>query len=168
MGSSGPWECGGLTGGCACRCHKLSAGRRASTQAAPRLWTPSMDAKLVQGIREGVPIKLLAQKLRVSLRQATDRLDEIGESTRTGWRTRHEAGLALGVSWRATARWQADGLLAVERYGRGRWWRIKDADLAAFVRQHAGVLFDAAKVRDPALKRVAEVAALANRRQAAS
>jgi hypothetical protein len=157
------WACLQADPPCGCTCHKISAGRRASRKAPRRLWTPSMDAKVVKGLRDGMTQKMIAEKLRLDPRQVADRIQELGESQRTGWRTRHEVTLALGVTWRSASRWQADGLLPLQQYG-GRWWRISEEDVQAFVQRHAGRLFEPSTVRDPTMRRLAEVSALANRR----
>lgn len=94
------------------------------------------------------------------------RMSDLGLSVRTGWRSDFEVQKALGVSWRFTRRWRDQGLLVYGAHNSTTWHRISDADLEAFVREHAGVLISVEKIRDPGLKRIAEVAALVNQRRA--
>lgn len=145
--------------GCACACHRVTH------RQSPRLWTAHMDDAVRSAIAGGDHPRKVAASLHLTEDSIRHRIKQLGLSCRDGWRTRAEVSRALGVSWRSIERWRGSGALRVVPHG-SRWTRITEADLRAFVLNAAGVLFDASTVTDPALRRLAETAAIANRRRA--
>jgi len=150
-------RCGVL--GCECQCHR--AGRR----QPPRLWTPGMDHELTDAIVHGEHPSVIAARMRLTVDSVKWRVKSLGLSLRDGWRSRQEVALVLGAPRRSVDAWMRQGKLRVTRHG-SRWTRVADTDLQAFVSAYAGVLFAAETVADPSLRRLAETAALANRRRA--
>lgn len=148
-------QCGIL--GCECACH------RAKVRQVPRLWTPGMDRSLTEAIERGDHLKTIAARLHLTEDSIRWRVRQLGLSLRDGWYSRQEIGPLLGVGRRSVDRWMRTGLLAVTRHGT-RWTRVRQADLLSFVQAQAGVEFDPSGVGDPALKRLADVSAVANRR----
>jgi hypothetical protein len=159
------WSCLDQPDGCGCQCHAIAAGKARGKKKSPTRWTPSRDAQVLAMFREGRTQKEIADTLYCSPQAVRHRLMFMGESSRAGWRSEHEVGRALGVSWRFTRRWRLDGQLKFRAHDSSTWHRIADAHLEAFVREYAGILFDPQKVRDPSLRMLAEVSATANRRQ---
>jgi hypothetical protein len=147
--------------GCACACH------RAVKRRPPIVWTHGMDRRLRAAIERGEHPEVIADGMALSLEAIRWRVKTLGLSLRDGWRSRQEVQAALGAPRRAVDRWMRDGHLRVTRHGT-RWTRVTDDDLRAFVGTHAGVLFDPGCVEDPQLRSLAETAAMANRRRAAS
>jgi excisionase family DNA binding protein len=145
--------------GCECGCH------RAKRRQVPRLWTPGMDRELSAAVLRGEHPNTIAATMHLSVDSIKWRIKTLGLSLRDGWRSREDVAAMLGVGRRAVARWVRDGTLPSVLHGR-RWTRVTDADLRAFVVAHAGLLFDPFGVADPELGRLAETAALANRRLA--
>jgi hypothetical protein len=124
-----------------------------------------MDDRLMAMVRDGKTRKEIADAFGVSQHAVRHRIADLGESVRLGWRSEFEVQRALGVSWRFTRRWRLDGQLVFRGHDTSTWHRINDADLEAFVRQYAGILFRVEKVRDPSLRRLAEISATANLRR---
>lgn len=152
-------RCGTL--GCGCGCH------RAKVRQVPRTWTPLLDQTLTEALARGGSVPEIADRLRLTQHSVRWRVRHLGLSTRDGWRSRREVAQVLGVSRRAVDRWWHSGLLRVELHGT-RWTRVTHADLRAFVSEYAGVLVDHACIADPALRSLAETAAIVHRRRAAS
>ena len=143
--------------GCTCACHR--------PRQEPRLWTPDMDRQLSRAIDRGDTIRTIATAMRLTEESIRWRVKKLGRSLREGWRSRAEIARCLGVPRRSVDRWARDGHLVVTRHGT-RWTRVRDVDLWTFVGQHAGALFDPLGVSDPTFRRLAETAAMANRRRA--
>ena len=150
-------RCGVL--GCECGCH------RQKQRQSPRLWTREMDEQVTNGIERGETPSQIAARLHLTEDSIKWRVKQLGRSLRDGWRSRQEVTAVLGVPRRAVDAWMRDGTLRVTRHG-SRWTRVSDRDLEAFVVAYAGVLFEADTVADAGLRRLAETAALANRRRA--
>ena len=145
--------------GCPCPNHLVKV------RQVPRLWTPAMDQTLVDALGRGEHPTQIAARLHLTVDSIKWRLKQLDHSLREGWRSRQEVAAILGVGRRAVDRWMRSGALRVARHGT-RWTRVRDADLEAFVAAQAGLLFDPATVTDSALRRLAEVTAVANRRRA--
>ena len=123
-----------------------------------------MDRELTEALQGGQHPAQIAARLHLTEDSIRWRVKQLGLSLRDGWYSRQEIGPLLGVGRRSVDRWMRSGLLRVTRHG-SRWARVSDGDLGAFVSCQGGLLFDPAVVTDPALRRVAEVAATANRRR---
>lgn len=149
-------QCGVL--GCECACH------RAKVRKAPIVWTTGMDRVLAESLERGDHAEEIAARLHLTVDAIRWRIRQRNRSLREGWRSRQEATVALGVGRRAVDRWMQQGLLRFTPHGR-RWTRIRESDLEAFVSTHAGLLFEPDGVADVRLRRMAETAALANRRR---
>lgn len=144
--------------GCPCPNHL------AKVRQVPRLWTPAMDQVVTDGLARGEHPAAIADRLHLTVDSVKWRIRQLDHSLREGWRSRQEVITALGVSRRTVDRWMRSGELRVTRHGT-RWTRVRDADLEAFVAAQAGRLFDPAHVSDPTLRRLADVAAVANQRR---
>jgi hypothetical protein len=124
-----------------------------------------MDRELAAAVLRGDHPSSIARTMHLSIDSVKWRVKSLGLSLRDGWRSRVEVVAVLGVPRRCVDRWMRQGTLRVTRHGL-RWTRVTDADLLTFVAAYAGVLFDAATVEDSTLRRLAETAAIANRRRA--
>jgi len=142
---------------CACACHLPTVRQR------QHLWTPSQDRALLDALRRGRHIREVAADLGLTLQSVTFRVKQLDQSLCLGWRSRQGVARALGVSRRRVTGWWRSGLLVVAPHGT-RWTRVTDAELERFVSAHGGRLFAPEGVRVPQLRRLAEVAAMANGR----
>lgn len=164
------WPCRSAPGGCACHCHALSRGRATGKEPNRNAWKKAHDALLRERLAEGDSpseiARLLTERFKVERTAAAVRLrmTRTGLTSRDGWVSRFEAGVLLGVGRKQMATWDAGGLLPSHPFG--SWRRLRRSDLEAFVKAHAGLLFDARRVKDARLRSLAEVAAVANRRRA--
>lgn len=164
--ASNAWSC--IPDGCACNCHRIAAGRRASgKKSGPKgLWTKSMDGRLARGLGVGESLTSIAAALHVSISAVRNRVALRGLSLRQSWHSRTDVARLFGVTWRTVERWRVAGAITLSRHDDGRWWRLSDDELRTFIEAHAGLLFDPDRMRIGEYRRLAEVNATANQRRA--
>lgn len=161
------WRCQTQPGGCPCTCHQRAEQRKRRTHQLATRWQPEHDAIVRQGIERGDTLRQIADsiehdhQIRRPIGSIRNRITELGLSRRDGWRSQAEVARMLGVAEVTVYGWRERGHLAFEEHG--RWYRVRDAALEAFIREQAGRLFDPLKVKDPKLRSLAEVSARANR-----
>lgn len=168
------YPCRDAPGGrCFCRCHAVRFAAQASRKKTRSdAWTFLQDEMIRVLISEALDAPAIAERLtdHFGIRRGVDavrrRVAHLGLSLRDGWWSRSDVARMLGISVQRMQRLERQGYLGVHPHG--RWRRVKEADIEAFVREHAGALFDPRRVKDPRFKTLAETAAIANRRRQAS
>lgn len=171
------WDCLKADPPCGCRCHAISAGRKAGARSIPKtIWRSEEIAYLKGAIGRGDLPEEVAEYLTKnysryrSRRAVVHKAVQLGLSFRTGWYSEADVKRMLGVNSRRVRGWREAGYLTAQRHiGRIKglptsWWRIEAESLDTFVRRYAGTLINPTTIRDRALKSKAEIAAAVNRR----
>ena len=164
------WPCLQQSTPCGCTCHQRAAKNRRRAYQISTRWTPEHDALISAGVARGDTLQQIADSIehdhsvRRPVGSIRNRIAELGLSLRDGWRSQAEVARLLGVYEQKVYGWRESGTLAFEAHG--HWFRVRHADLEAFIKQQAGRLFEPSKVRDPRLRSLADVSAQANRRTA--
>ncbi len=169
------WPCLSQPGGCICKCHAVRAGRLRSTKTPKKqanIWAAHHDALLRERLAAAVTPDEIAEELtdRFGVKRSPlavkTRAVRLGISLYDGWTSSTQLSEKLGVPQSRVETWRERGYLKGTP-GFKRWPRYLDHEIEAFVREHAGVLFDVRLVRDQQLKPLAETSAIVNKRRQA-
>jgi hypothetical protein len=172
------WPCLQTPGGCSCKCHAISQGRRnGSRKPGARDWTAQERVTLHALVKSGEPAEVIAQELErkyghprtrgAVIRKAV----QLGLLVKQGWYTGAEVRAGLGVhssrvtDWISARQLKAQRHVGVIRGTQSQWWHIEGKAVLEFIDKHAGLLFKVRTVKHPDWRRRAEVAARANTRR---